>query len=433
MRAGTLKAMISSTSLDLPAHRAQVVEACLSQGVFPIDMKHLPARDINPLDVDHEMVDDANVYIGIYAHRYGGIAEGQDKSYTELEFDRAVARKIPCLIFLMSPDHPVLPKDIDMTPRAQEKLAAFKERAKTGRICKEFTSPEDLRSHVITALSQWKAEMGDTVSPPEAPKAGVSELPKPDSTERFLASLIWLLGAIALFWQGRALGAVCQYEIIWQPIWGDSYPSQVVIGTLFMVGALLVALHVAMHGYQGFASQRGLSRWFPERLFTLQIPSRLAWLRVAAFVLLIAVPTVMQVYWVKQRMIDQMEIVWKDGSHENFALQKWQLLAFPKSPDNSPGGIFSPHWRWKYWYDAKAEKLRLERLGNKLTQEDEKRAEFLKRDSVLLGVGLQPWFFVLETLALLGSLIALFWKALQKDKRLEQQVGHEQRSKACGC
>lgn len=150
--------MISSTSLDLPQHRAQVAEACLRQSVFPIDMKHLPAREITPLAVDQEMIDAADVYIGIYAYRYGSVAEGQTKSYTELEFDRAVDRGIPCLIFLMSAEHDVRPRDVETSPGAQEKLAAFKARASKGRICKEFKSAEDLRSQVIDALSQWKEE-----------------------------------------------------------------------------------------------------------------------------------------------------------------------------------------------------------------------------------------------------------------------------------
>jgi len=40
-----LKAMISSTALDLPEHRKQAIDACLSTGIRPIAMEHLPARD----------------------------------------------------------------------------------------------------------------------------------------------------------------------------------------------------------------------------------------------------------------------------------------------------------------------------------------------------------------------------------------------------
>ena len=50
-RPGQLKAMISSTAVDLPEHRKQVVEACLREGVFPIGMEQLPARDASGINV----------------------------------------------------------------------------------------------------------------------------------------------------------------------------------------------------------------------------------------------------------------------------------------------------------------------------------------------------------------------------------------------
>jgi tetratricopeptide (TPR) repeat protein len=174
--------MISSTSLDLPQHRDQVVEACLRQGMFPIDMKYLPARDVTPLAADHEMIDRADVYIGIYAFHYGSVAEGEEKSYTELEFEHAVARGISCLIFLMSAEH-VPPGDVETTPGAQEKLAAFKARASKGRIRKEFKSAEDLRSQVIDALSQWKRDQqcaaDEKPAPGFHPPSNIPKPPKP--------------------------------------------------------------------------------------------------------------------------------------------------------------------------------------------------------------------------------------------------------------
>ena len=42
-----LTVMISGTTLDLPEHRQQVVEACLREGIFPIGMEHLPARSLS--------------------------------------------------------------------------------------------------------------------------------------------------------------------------------------------------------------------------------------------------------------------------------------------------------------------------------------------------------------------------------------------------
>jgi hypothetical protein len=45
-----LRAMISSTAIDLPEHRNRVVRACLRQGMFPIGMENLPAHDQDAID-----------------------------------------------------------------------------------------------------------------------------------------------------------------------------------------------------------------------------------------------------------------------------------------------------------------------------------------------------------------------------------------------
>jgi len=154
---GQKTAMISSTSLDLPEHRKQVEEACLRQGFHPIAMEHLPARDAGPIVVDAEMLAQADVYIGIYAWRYGEVPKGHDISYTEMEFNRAVELGTPILIFLMHEDHPVKPRDVEADAAAQKKLAEFKQRASAGRIRKEFRSPDNLRGLVIESLADLKA------------------------------------------------------------------------------------------------------------------------------------------------------------------------------------------------------------------------------------------------------------------------------------
>ena len=42
---GIKKVIISSTARDLPEHRKEVLDACMRQGMFPIMMEHLLARD----------------------------------------------------------------------------------------------------------------------------------------------------------------------------------------------------------------------------------------------------------------------------------------------------------------------------------------------------------------------------------------------------
>jgi tetratricopeptide (TPR) repeat protein len=151
--AGRLSAMISSTARDLPAHRKEVGEACLRQGVFPVMMERLPASDADAIAASLRMVDDADVYLGVFAHRYGYVPAGQRISITEMEYDRAVERRRSRLLFFMHDDHPIKAADVEKG-EAAVKLEAFKERLKADRVAGFFKSPEELRGQVIEALAQ---------------------------------------------------------------------------------------------------------------------------------------------------------------------------------------------------------------------------------------------------------------------------------------
>jgi tetratricopeptide (TPR) repeat protein len=157
---GQFTAMISSTALDLPQHREAVKEACIGAGVFPIGMEYQPARDDSGITVSLEMVDKADIYLGIYAWRYGWVPEGKDISITEMEFDQAVKRKAEAnlreiLIFTAHNNHPFTRNDVEVEQGAQEKLAAFKTKAVSGRGRKEFNSVEELRRLVSEALHEF--------------------------------------------------------------------------------------------------------------------------------------------------------------------------------------------------------------------------------------------------------------------------------------
>lgn len=149
--------MISSTARDLPKHREEVMNACLSQGMFPVMMEHLPANDDDAISASLKMVDDADIYVGIYAQRYGYIPKGKKRnpkqvSITEMEYDRAVKRGIPRLIFVMDKAHPITIDDIDLENAA--KLQKFKDRVQAKSIVNFFKSPAELRGQVVNSLSK---------------------------------------------------------------------------------------------------------------------------------------------------------------------------------------------------------------------------------------------------------------------------------------
>lgn len=145
--------IISSTVRDLPAHRDQVMHACLSiPEIRPHMMEHLPATTADAKRVSVEMVDRADIYLGVFAFRYGYVPPGSDISVTEMEYQRAVERGIPRLIFLMADDHLITPADKETGPGAV-KLEALKDRLKTEHVVKHFSSPADLRANVLQSLT----------------------------------------------------------------------------------------------------------------------------------------------------------------------------------------------------------------------------------------------------------------------------------------
>jgi tetratricopeptide (TPR) repeat protein len=174
--ANQLKVMISSTARDLPEHRKEVMDACLRQGMFPIMMEHLPASDDQAIPASLKMVDEADIYLLILAHRYGYVPAANNPeclSVTEHEYNSAVERKIPILTFAMHADHPVKAADVEKGEGAV-KLEAFKNRALL-KGTNFFTSSADLRAHVINSLSHRREAdltafhyVSDIPAPPEA-------------------------------------------------------------------------------------------------------------------------------------------------------------------------------------------------------------------------------------------------------------------------
>jgi hypothetical protein len=151
------KAMISSTVRDLPEYRETVKEACLKTGAFPVMMDHLPANADDAITASLKMVDDADIYLGIFAHRYGYIPKDarnpDEKSITQLEYEHAVKQGKTLVIFIMSDDQPIKLSDME-TGKPAKKLTDLKAHLKTSYVVGFFTTPADLHAKAIHALTR---------------------------------------------------------------------------------------------------------------------------------------------------------------------------------------------------------------------------------------------------------------------------------------
>ncbi|HMS84334.1 MAG TPA: DUF4062 domain-containing protein [Nitrospira sp.] len=98
---------LSSTYEDLKDYRRVVYEALRKAGHHVIAMEDYVAADQRPVDKCLKDVEAADIYIGLFAFRYGYIPPAQHEnpkglSITELEYRRAEALTKPCLTFVVS-------------------------------------------------------------------------------------------------------------------------------------------------------------------------------------------------------------------------------------------------------------------------------------------------------------------------------------------
>jgi hypothetical protein len=119
-----ISVFISSTSEDLSDYRDAAIEVCQRQGMFPVAMEHFAAMSAGATAGSRTKLDGCELYVGIYAYRYGYIEPGFDRSVTELEFDYASDKNIDRLCFVIDPQY-------EWPHREEEnadKLRAFKTR-----------------------------------------------------------------------------------------------------------------------------------------------------------------------------------------------------------------------------------------------------------------------------------------------------------------
>ena len=148
-----LNVFISSTGKDLADYRQAAIDTCNRLQLIPIAMEFFSAMGQGATEGSKKKVDESNLYVGIFAHRYGYIEHGYEKSVTETEFDYAGERRLDRLCFLVKSDYPWPPELIDYEQHAQ--LVAFKQKVNTSVIRAEFTTVEDFQIKLVQALVEW--------------------------------------------------------------------------------------------------------------------------------------------------------------------------------------------------------------------------------------------------------------------------------------
>jgi uncharacterized protein DUF4062/NACHT domain-containing protein len=159
------KVFISSTKVDLPRHRDAVKEALIKNGYFPVEMDDFGARDVDPVTGCLRLVAESQLFLGIYAWRYGYVPPGRERSITAEELEQARRLGKPRFCFLVDESYawPAAPDVPDEGPEPRERLEALKASLRSERMLASFTTPEQLALEVVTALRRW--ELARTPAP----------------------------------------------------------------------------------------------------------------------------------------------------------------------------------------------------------------------------------------------------------------------------
>ena len=147
---------VSSTFTDLKEERKAIIEGLLNAKYIPAGMEMFSASNDEQFKYIKKIIDTCDYYVLIVGARYGTVNPSTGKSFTEQEYDYAVEKNIPVLVFLHDDPYnlPAEKRDDDK----RELLEQFRAKVSDGRLCKMWHTSAELISSVIISLGEEVAD-----------------------------------------------------------------------------------------------------------------------------------------------------------------------------------------------------------------------------------------------------------------------------------
>lgn len=147
---------ISSTYKDLIEERKAIQEILLMADCIPAGMEAFVAADDEQFNVIKQVIDLCDYYVLIIGSRYGSVNEKTGLSYTEMEYDYAVLKEIPILVFCLD-------ESVELSDEKREKetdrilkLKLFKEKAMKNRLVSIWKDVSDLYRQAAVSIMKAK-------------------------------------------------------------------------------------------------------------------------------------------------------------------------------------------------------------------------------------------------------------------------------------
>lgn len=134
---------ISSTFVDLKEERKKVWDSLEKFDVTVKGMEQFGARTSNPLATCISEVEQSDIYVGIIGMRYGSEEPNSGKSYSQLEYEKAVEQNKEILIYLIDEESSAVIPNLIQFDKIQ-KLNNFKAILKDKHTIDTFSNSQDL-------------------------------------------------------------------------------------------------------------------------------------------------------------------------------------------------------------------------------------------------------------------------------------------------
>jgi hypothetical protein len=142
---------VSSTYADLKEERQRVIQTLMEMDCIPAGMELFPATDEEQFNFIKRIIDDCDYYILIVGGRYGSLTP-QGISYTEQEFDYAIAKGLKVIAFLHGDPQSIMVGKTDNNAELSARLGVFRDKAQTGRLVKYWQKADELPGLVSLSL-----------------------------------------------------------------------------------------------------------------------------------------------------------------------------------------------------------------------------------------------------------------------------------------
>jgi len=144
---------LSSTYNDLKSHRKQIWQLFEDYDVNIRGMEEFGARPESPLETCLAEVEQSDMYFGVIAYKLGSVHEPTGKSFTQLEYEKALDLEKDIYIYLIDEDASIKITDIDEHENLV-KLNSFKKTLKERHTVDFFKDEEDLCEKIKNRIDE---------------------------------------------------------------------------------------------------------------------------------------------------------------------------------------------------------------------------------------------------------------------------------------